>query len=316
MKKEARHHHYLSQCYLRGFTKSGGKKSKLSVIDIKNKKHFETGTRNVGGIRDFNRIEIEGLPADAIEQDLSYFEGMVATSIRNVEKHKIFSGEDKENILNLIALLAIRSPEMRENWRQFNEKICKKMMSLTLAIKERWDSQTAQMKEKRYSDEPDVSYEQIKAFHDSDEYTVQLKNEAHIEMELTGIEAILPTLFERKWVLILATDETGPLITTDNPVILTWNNPESIPPLYRKSPGHGMRDTQILFPLSRNITLLGEFDGNEGILEGNKEFIASLNSKMLSFAYKQIYAPKMNFYFYNKANEIIDGTKLLSLYNA
>ena len=190
------------------------------------------------------------------------------------------------------------------------------MMSLTLATKERWDSQTTQMKEKGYSDEPNVSYEQIKAFHDSDEYTVELNNETHINMELTGIEAILPTLFERKWVLILATDVTGPLITTDNPVILTWNNPESIPHIYRKSPGHGMRDTQILFPLSRNMILLGEFDGNEGILEGSKELIASLNSKMLSFTYKQIYAPKMNFYFYNKANEIIDGTKLLSLYNA
>jgi len=316
MTKEARHHHYLSQCYLRGFTKSGGKKSKLSVIDIRNKKHFETSTRNVGGIRDFNRIEIEGLPPDAIETDLSHFEGMVATSIRNVEIQKLFAGEDKENILNLIALLGIRSPEMRENWRQFNEKICKKMMSLSLATEERWDSQTARMKEKGYTDEPKVSYEEIKAFHASDEYTVELKNEAHIQMELTGIEAILPTLFDRKWVLILATDETGPFITTDNPVILTWNNPDSIPPLYRKSPGHGMRDTQILFPLSRNMTLLGEFDGNEGVLEGSVELIASLNSKMLSFTYKKIYAPKMNFNFYNKANEIINGTKLLSLYNA
>lgn len=313
MTKEARHHHYLSQCYLRGFTKSGGKKSKLCVIDIRNKKHFETNTRNVGGIRDFNRIEIEGLPADTLEMDLSHFEGMVATSLRNVEKNKLFAGEDKENILNLIALLAIRSPEMRENWRQFNEKVCKRVMSLSLATKERWDSQTAQMKEKGYSDEPEVSYEQIKAFHDNDEYTVELKKEAHIQMELTGIEAILPTLFNRKWVLILATDETGPFITTDNPVILTWNNPESIPPLYRRSPGHGMRDTEILFPLSRNMILLGAFDGNEGVLEGNNELVATLNSKMLSFTYKQIYAPKMNFNFYNKANEIIDGTKLLSL---
>lgn len=57
----ARHHHYLSQCYLRGFSSGNGKKSNLTVFDFQNKKVFVTSSRNVGGLRDFNRIDIEVL---------------------------------------------------------------------------------------------------------------------------------------------------------------------------------------------------------------------------------------------------------------
>lgn len=313
MSKEARHHHYLSQCYLRGFTKSGGKKSKLSVIDLKNKKHFETNTRNVGGVRDFNRIEIEGVAPDAIEQNLSVFEGKVATSIRNIEKTKIFEGEDKENILNLIALLEVRSPEMRENLRQFSEKAIKRMTGLTLATKERWESQNQHIDD---NDKSEITYEELKKFHGSDAYSVTLTNEHHIDMELTAIDVVLPRLFKRKWVLIIATEISGPFITTDNPVVLTWKNPNDIPPFYRNSPGHGMKNTEILFPISRNLCLFGEFDGKEGMFLGNKELIASLNTKMIMHVYKQVYAPKMNFKFYRNSFEIVEGSKLLSLLNA
>ena len=54
----ARHHHYLSQCYLKGFTKGGSKKSKLKVFDLRNKKIFETIPRNVGGIRSIVRVAL------------------------------------------------------------------------------------------------------------------------------------------------------------------------------------------------------------------------------------------------------------------
>ncbi|MFZ3064317.1 MAG: DUF4238 domain-containing protein [Nitrospirota bacterium] len=67
----ARHHHYLSQCYLKGFTKGDSKKSKLTVIDFREKKLFETTPRNVGGIRDFNRIDIEAIDQNALEKSLS-----------------------------------------------------------------------------------------------------------------------------------------------------------------------------------------------------------------------------------------------------
>ncbi len=65
----SRHHHYLSQCYLKGFTQGSSKKSKLTVIDLKEKKRFEIIPRNVGGMRDFNRVEIEGVDPEVVEKN-------------------------------------------------------------------------------------------------------------------------------------------------------------------------------------------------------------------------------------------------------
>jgi hypothetical protein len=72
-----------------------------------------------------------------------------------------------------------------------------------------------------------------------------------------------------------------------------------------------MKDTQVYFALSKNTALIGEFGGHEGVVEGTRELIAALNSKMLLFAYKQIYSPKLSFYFRGRDGEILEGKQLL-----
>lgn len=307
----ARHHHHLSQCYLKGFTNGGSKKSKLTVIDIREKKHFETIPRNVGGSRDFNRIDIEGVDQNVLEKSLADFEGSAATALRKVEEGTLLDGEVRVLILNLIALLAIRSPERREHWRKFQAQIAEKVMDLSLATKERWESQIRQMKEAGREVNENVSYEDVKKFHESKAYDIEVAREHHIHLEFLGIEAILPFLSQRRWLVIKSTDETGPLITSDNPVNLTWKEPEKIPPLYRNSPGYGMKDTQVYVPLSKSTALIGEFDGREDVVNGTRKLIASLNSQSLYFTYQQLYAPKLNFYFLDENEELLDGKHLL-----
>ncbi|MDZ8249191.1 DUF4238 domain-containing protein, partial [Escherichia coli] len=95
----ARHHHFLSQCYLKGFTSNGGKKSKLTVIDLKERKTFESNTRNVGGVRDFNRLELDGVDPNYLESSLAEFEGSVATHLRKLEEGGEFSGSDSNLLI-------------------------------------------------------------------------------------------------------------------------------------------------------------------------------------------------------------------------
>ena len=306
----AHHHHYLSQCYLRGFTNGGSKKSKLTVFDLQGRRHFETIPRNVGGLRDFNRIDVEGVDPNILEKSLSKFEGAAASALIKLRDGAKFEGEVRVLILNLMALLSVRSPEMREHLRKFQAQILEKVMDLALATKERWESQIGQMKRSGIEVDESVTYEDVKKFHESKEYTIEVAREHHIRMEFAGIEAILPALDARKWLIIRTTSQTGPLITTDRPVNLTWKEPDKIPPFYRDSPGHGMKDTQVYFPISKDAALVGEFDGHEGAIDGTKELVAVLNSKMLIFAYKQIYAPKLNFHFRGKAGEILEGKYL------
>lgn len=306
----ARHHHYLSQCYLKGFTSGISKKSKLTVINVREKKHFETIPRNVGGLRDFNRIDVGG-DQNALEKFLSEFESSAATALRKVEEGAALEGEVRELILTLVALLAIRSPERREHWRQFQTQIVERVMDLTLANKECWESQIRQLKESGKEVNEGVSYEDAKRFHQSKAYTIEVAREHHIHMEFVGVDAIFPFLDQRKWLVVKSTDETGPLITSDNPVNLTWREPEKIPPFYRNSPGYGMKDTRVYFPLSKNLALIGEFDGAEGVVEGTRDFIAALNSKVIFFACNQLYTPKLNFYFCGRHGDLLEGKHLL-----
>ncbi len=205
---------------------------------------------------------------------------------------------------------------MRENWRGFQADVAERILDLSLATKERWESQIRQMKESGMEINEDITYEEIKRFHESKEYDIAVAREHHIQMELIGVDAILPYLCSRNWQLIKATDESGPFITTDNPVNLTWKEPDKIPPFYRNSPGHGMKSTQVYFPVSRNLALIGEFDGPDGTIDGNREVISILNSKMLMLAYKQVYCPKLRFYFCGADGEMLEGRELLKYIGA
>lgn len=312
----ARHHHYLSQCYLKGFTEGGSKNSKLVVFDLLKKKKFETIPRNVGGVRDFNRVDVEGLDQNVLEKSLANFEGHAATALRKIDSGSPFEGEDKELILNLVAMLATRSPERREHWRQFQAKVIDKVMSLSLETKERWESQTKNLPEGQTELSKDISYEDMKQFIDSKQYRIDLAREHHIEMEFVGIDAILPCLLNRDWLVIKSSEITGPFISSDNPVILTWNEPDKQPPFYRNSPGFGMGETQVYFPVSKNTALVGEFGGRSEVISANPELVAIFNSQIIHHTYKQLYSPKSNFLFLGSDNKILDGRYLLNQFKA
>jgi hypothetical protein len=53
----ARRHHFVPQCYLKGFTVERKKRRQITVFDAKNRKVFTTAIDNVALERDFNRVE-------------------------------------------------------------------------------------------------------------------------------------------------------------------------------------------------------------------------------------------------------------------
>jgi hypothetical protein len=309
----SRHHHYLSQCYLKGFTNGWSKNSRLVVIDTKQRKYFETIPRNVGGLKDFNRIDVPGTDPNAIEDALSRFESTAVTALKKVNDGAPFEGDARNTILNLIALLAIRSPERREQWRRFRAEVVEKAMDLALSSREIWESQLKGMRTSEGQTEYKSDYEEVRRFFDSKEYTITVSREHHIRTELLGMETILPLLDHRNWIVIRTSEDSGPFVTSDHPVILIWNNPDTIPPFYRGSPGFGMKTTQVYFPLSQNTAIVGEFEGRTGDIIGTRDLISALNSRLIHFAYKQIYAPKLGFTFQGEGGSILDGQQLLKL---
>lgn len=310
MPTEARHHHYISEFYLNGFAKSAGKKHKITVLDLKRRCHFETIPRNIGSRRDFNRVEKEGMPPDFLENKLSSFEGEAAKCIKEIETHCKFEDESLKCILNFIALLVVRSPQMREHWRQFQEQIAKNMLDLALDSKERWGAIEQSMASNGYQFLSNVSYEEIKLFHESNQYKIIMQREHHIEIEFCTMINVIKWLTLRKWLLIMTDNNCGYFITSDNPVLLTWKRPQIIPSLYCQSPGFGMKDTQVYFPISKRFAMIGEFDGDDGLIEATPKLVATLNNKILHFAYEQLYAPYLSFSYMSNNQEIIYGDQL------
>lgn len=79
----ARRHHYVPQCYLRGFA-ANPKKPKVFVIDGKDHRSFFAATANIAAERDFHRIEVEGIPPDALENAFSGFETDLSDALARI----------------------------------------------------------------------------------------------------------------------------------------------------------------------------------------------------------------------------------------
>jgi len=75
---------------LGGFTASGTKNGLLYVMEFETGHTFETSPKNVAVERDFNRVNIEGVPSDTIENALAPFEQKAVQAITNVSKTKKF----------------------------------------------------------------------------------------------------------------------------------------------------------------------------------------------------------------------------------
>ena len=72
--KPARNHHWVSQCYLKGFATPVSKNSNLWAYDFAEDHSFRPKPRGVAAQRDFNRIDVPGQPMDALEGALAEFE--------------------------------------------------------------------------------------------------------------------------------------------------------------------------------------------------------------------------------------------------
>lgn len=255
------------------------------VHDFQEKKTYETNTRNICAQRDFMRFEAKGREPDWLENEFAKLESKATEAIREVTKLGIFDGENKNYILNLMALLAVRSPEQRENMREFQARVADRMMDLLLDNKERWEAQTKEMEEKT-GKRSLVTYEEVKDFHARGEYTIEVARERHIQTEIDLYHTVLQLLGERKWTLYLVPGDCGEFITTSRPVVIAYINPEEVPPFFRQSPGFGLKNTEVYFPLTKHSLLIGRWDGDEVTINpANQSFIGVMNNQMIQHSY-------------------------------
>jgi hypothetical protein len=290
----ARKHHYVPQMYLSGFADPNGQ---CFVVDASTRNSFTTSPGNIAAERDFNRIDLEGVPPDALEKELGKFEGVIAPALQRVRTDGTFKDpSDREDVINLITLLVVRNPRKRENIDLLMGDLLQLMLDMSLESKERWEGQVAQMK--KYGTWPKdaaADYEEYKKFANENKGALLVSKQFQIELELEHLARMYPYFDARRWRVLKAKDNTGGFVTTDHPVCLRRANELDRGEIF--APGYGMTNTEILFPLSSKIALIGRFDGEEDVIEAGLHGVASFNSTVIGYAMKQIYAANDQYYY-------------------
>jgi Protein of unknown function (DUF4238) len=93
---------------------------------------------------------------------------------------------------------------------------------------------------------------------------------------------------------VVAAEGSGGFVTTDDPVCLRWTDGQLHCGL---SPGFGLKETEIIFPLSTTLALRGSFEGEENVVEADATMVATINTLIISNAQNQVYAHDHSFKF-------------------
>jgi Protein of unknown function (DUF4238) len=311
MANKTRQHHYIPQFYLRRFLPGGGGKQ-LTVLDRKECHSFVTITRNVGGQRDFNRIAVEGWDPNEIEKELSKFEAKVAEELQNLEATKDLSNKKTyDTMMNFMALLAMHNPSVRANIANFMNKINEAMSNELVSSNEKWEEVCEKVEAEGINESQNISYEKRKDFVKNREDTFGVSKTSLNQLEFFGVDQVLPLLSRRSWTLYISNDETGPFITCDKPVSCTWTDPGNVHPIMRNFGGFGTLDTQVLFPVTKNIALIGSFEGKHQVCEATRDDVARINRRVIDMSMDQVYAPDLSFCYLDDDLKIKDGNSII-----
>ncbi|MDB0544139.1 DUF4238 domain-containing protein [Ralstonia solanacearum] len=308
----ARNHHYVPQCYLKGFASSRGKNAQLHVVDAVRRRAFTTTPRNVAAQRDFNRIEVPGFDPNVVEGAYATLEARLAPALKRLEAIAAPTTEaDLAVLLELVGLLAVRNPGQRETARRFFAEVASRIMGLALADKERWEGQVRQAQAAGRMRVSDVTYEQMREFVASGQYAIEVPTTRHVHHELQLLQTVVPLLRERNWLLLRAAPDSGGFVTSDRPVTLCWSDSALDGGLY--GPGFASRGTTVVCPLSHQLALLGAFGEPAGVIELSDDVVAAVNTRTIAEAGSQIYAQSDRFHFIGQDGVAQRGNALLDM---
>ena len=292
----ARRHHYLPQCYLALFTDTSKKDGQFFVLEIESGRTFRTSPINVAVEQDFNRVDIEGHPPDAVENALAPFEGRAVQAIKNILATGDFPNDDDFSfIINLLCLIAVRNPKHRSSFNRAREQLLHRIGDLLVSDKRIWEHHVQKMKDSGEEFSKHVSFEDMKRFIDERNYEIDFTTESNLRVEMNATDKILPILGERTWSLILAPEDGPEFICSDHPVALDWKSRQSNPV------GFGLRNTEVFFPLSRRAGFYGTFeDPLRPVVQASPGNVATMNRRVALNAVRHVYSPLESFAFWHE----------------
>jgi hypothetical protein len=249
----------------------------------------------------FNRIEVEGTDPNELEKALAEFEGEMAPALEHVKEAKsLAKEEDRAHLVNLMAALALRNPSTREALSQIHDQLARLHFVAQFGTQAAVDEAIAAgMLPKGMT----VAELQQGLADESFPMPKPLIMAFEIDMH----DPVTEKLWHRKWQIVVAKEGTGGFVTTDDPVCLRWTDGKDHGGL---SPGFGLKETEVIFPISSTLCLRGSFEGEENVVEADADTVGTINSLIISNARNQIYADDHTFKFKNETGELRSGATL------
>lgn len=295
MKSTARRHHYLPQAYLAAFTRTGSKDDQFFVLNVHSGRPFSTSPINVAVERDFNRVDIEGRSIDAIEQALSPFEEQAVMAIRNViESEKFPNEEDCNWILNLLGLIAVHNPQLRKSFNRSREQLIHCIGDLLVSDKKIWEHHVKKAREFVENINNDVSFDNMKQFIEERKYRLEFSPEGNLRVEFHAFDKLLPILGQRTWSVLVAPNDGPEFICSDHPVTLVWKSGKVGPV------GYGLKETEVFFPLGRNIGFYGVFETPlKPAVKLKPDHVAMMNRRVILNAERHVFSALESFFMWH-----------------
>jgi len=280
---EAKIQHYVPQYYLRSFIDS---KDQLYVVDRSREKFFRVPTKKVGGELYFNLINVKGIDPFAVEKALAEMEGIVAPALERVKAAKSLTNEqDRSAIMNLIAAITLRNPKQRAAIGEIVNQAGQRMLAAGLETRGRYDEYIAAMKAEGTLVKE--TYEEFKEIVKSTPGRFKVTQNFNILVELQFHDRLVRLHEGRRWQMLVASDDSGDFVTSDHPVCFCWSDGQDHRNL---SPGFGAPGTEVIFPLSPKLVLRGTFEGEENLINTDRDTVARINSLLISNIHSQLYA--------------------------
>jgi hypothetical protein len=192
-------------------------------------------------------LTLTGIPPDELEKKSSeLLESYCDKAIEDIEKSGEFKGDNRKYVLNLIALIAIRNPSNRKHWDEIEAHLAKVALS---AIETAEVGSIVNGK---------IITQELKDFIESEQYDIKFPRNYQIEREINVFNGVIDLLFRRKWTLALAPTDLF-FITCDRPVHLISSTPDN----QIHFSGFGLKNRQVIFPLSKKTVLIGDLGGKD-----------------------------------------------------
>lgn len=294
-----RAHHFVPQCWLSGFTKTGQKNGRLWVTDLKRRKQWPSSPANAGHRRDFYRVSAPDLDPVRFEKTFSDIETAIAPVLKSLdEERRDPTAEELEELLGFVAIQWARVPAFRPTILAVADAFHRSRLAEAVGSPDSW---AAALKDAGIpADRPGADYDSVREFVRSGEYSLSAEAEWYLLRAFKAVESIIPCLRARHWGTSFS--PSGSFIGSDNPVGLDGPKGQQV----------GFESAEVVvFPVSRHALLCGTTIPVMRTVV-NRERIAARNTFTMLGAEEQVYSHIPDFCWLDRAGGYQTDWRLFS----